>query len=156
MKENKMSIVISVVVVLIVIAVLALITINGKQEIPQNNAMQNIQKEGVKITTLQEGKGEVVKKGDILVVNYTGKLANGTVFDSNVDPKFEHVDPFIFELGTDGMIKGWNMGIEGMKVGEKRMVEISPEFAYGEAGVGNIIPPNSTLTFEIELLEIKK
>lgn len=154
MKEKKMSMIISFIIVLIVIAFLVFITINGKQEISQNINMQNTEKnEGVKITVLKEGNGDVAKLGDIVAVNYTGKLSDGTIFDSNVNPQSE---PFIFDLGTENIIKGWNIGVTGMKVGEKRVLEIAPELAYGASGIGGVIPPNATLIFEVELLEIKK
>ncbi|HAS80699.1 TPA: peptidylprolyl isomerase [Candidatus Nomurabacteria bacterium] len=116
--------------------------------------MQNIkQSEGVKITVLKEGNGEVVKSGDIVSVNYTGRLITGTVFDSNIDPEFGHVDPLIFVIGEGRVIEGWEIGIVGMKTGEKRVLEIAPEFAYGENEIGPI-PSNSTLIFEVELLKI--
>ena len=86
-------------------------------------------------------------------MNYTGKLSDGTVFDSNVDPKFNHVEPFTFNLSAGQVIKGWDTGIVGMKVGEKRVLEIEPAYAYGEQGIGPI-PPNATLIFEVELLAI--
>ncbi|OIO29091.1 peptidylprolyl isomerase [Candidatus Nomurabacteria bacterium CG_4_10_14_0_2_um_filter_30_12] len=118
--------------------------------------MQNIkQNEGVKIMIIKEGSGDVVKIGDFVVMNYTGKLTDGSVFDSNIDQKFGHVVPLEFIVGGGRVIEGWDIGIVGMKVGEKRMLEIAPEFAYGENKVGPI-PSNSTLTFEVELLEIKK
>jgi peptidylprolyl isomerase len=100
--------------------------------------------------------GTVAKTGDTVAMNYTGRLANGTVFDSNVDPKFNHVQPFIFTLGAGQVIPGWDKGIVGMKVGEKKTLTISPADAYGAAGVPGTIPPNSTLTFDVELLGIKK
>ena len=77
-------------------------------------------------------------------VNYTGKLADGTVFDSNVDPKFGHVTPFIFTLGAGQVIPGWDKGIVGMKVGETKTLVIPPADAYGASGQGPI-PPNATL-----------
>lgn len=88
-------------------------------------------------------------------VNYTGWLEDGTVFDSNVDPKFGHAEPFVFTLGAGQVIPGWDKGIEGMKVGDKKTLTIPPEDAYGANGVPGVIPPNATLIFEVELLEIK-
>jgi len=128
----------------------------------KNNMENNTQKsndEGVQITTLKEGTGEVSKTGDIVAVNYTGALADGTVFDSNVDPKYGHVEAFSFQIGNKGpggVIEGWNIGVNGMKVGEVRRLVIKPELAYGEQGAGQAIPPNSTLTFDVQLLGIKK
>jgi FKBP-type peptidyl-prolyl cis-trans isomerase len=100
--------------------------------------------------------GTIAKTGDTVSMNYTGRLTNGTVFDSNVDPKFNHVQPFTFTLGAGQVIPGWDKGIVGMKVGEKKTLTIPPEDAYGASGAGGVIPPNATLIFEVELLSIKK
>jgi peptidylprolyl isomerase len=162
MKENKMNIVISVVIFLAVVAFLVFITINKKGEpaaiqtagTEQGN-MQTQQIEGVKITVLKEGTGVAAKSGDTVAMNYTGKLMNGTVFDSNVDPKFQHVEPFVFTIGAGQVIKGWDVGVAGMKVGEKRTLEINPDYGYGASGAGGVIPPNATLSFDVELLQIK-
>lgn len=159
-------------VVLIVIVVLVFITINKKEGpttiVGTEQNMPNTQQiEGVKITILKEGTGDVAKSGDTVAMNYTGELADGTVFDSNVDPKFSYKDPstgeemhylvpFIFTLDKGDVIKGWDVGVAGMKIGEKRILEIIPEFAYGSTGAGGVIPPNATLVFEVELLGIKK
>lgn len=110
---------------------------------------------GVKITTLKEGTGAAAKAGDTVAMNYTGVLVDGTVFDSNVDPKFNHVEPFVFTLGAGQVIKGWDVGVDGMKVGEKRKLEIEASYAYGASGAGGVIPPNANLIFEVELLAIK-
>lgn len=99
--------------------------------------------------------GKVAKVGDTVAMNYTGRLENGTVFDSNTDPKFKHVQPFIFNLGAGQVIPGWDKGIVGMKVGEKKTLTISPEDGYGARGAGGVIPPNATLIFEVQLLGIK-
>jgi FKBP-type peptidyl-prolyl cis-trans isomerase len=94
-------------------------------------------------------------------MNYTGMLADGTVFDSNIDKKFGHVQPFVFTIGAGQVIPGWDQGVAGMKVGEQRKLEIPPELAYGANGITDpstktvIIPPNATLTFTVELLGIK-
>lgn len=152
--ENKKKMIVWVLVVLLVVGVLAFITIKNKNG---NNNVENIQKvEGVDITILSEGSGEAAIAGDTVSMNYTGTLEDGTAFDSNVDPKFNHVSPFMFNLGGGQVIKGWDIGVAGMKVGEKRRLEINPEFAYGEAGVGAIIPPNAKLIFEVELVAIVK
>jgi FKBP-type peptidyl-prolyl cis-trans isomerase len=88
-------------------------------------------------------------------MNYTGKLLNGTTFDSNVDPKFNHVTPFEFTLGAGMVIRGWDEGLVGMKVGEKRILTIPSDMGYGARGAGASIPPNAALVFEVELLKIK-
>jgi len=164
MSKDKIKILVWFLIVIAVIIVLVFITINKKDEpampqvaeTEQQNMPNTQQIEGVKITILKEGTGDVVKSGDTVAMNYTGKLADGTVFDSNINPKFGHVDPFIFSIGAGGVIKGWDVGVVGMKLGEKRILEISPEFAYGSTGAGEVIPPNATISFEVELLAIKK
>lgn len=166
-KENKNNMVVWVLIVLAVIVGLVFITINKKevsapstqQQVgqEQNNNMGTTQQDGVKITVLKEGTGDAAKLGDTVAVNYTGILENGTAFDSNVDPKFNHVQPFIFTLGAGQVIKGWDIGVAGMKTGEQRKLEINPEFAYGATGAaGGLIPPNAKLTFMVELVAIKK
>jgi FKBP-type peptidyl-prolyl cis-trans isomerase (trigger factor) len=97
---------------------------------------------------------QTAKNGDILVMNYTGRLTNGTVFDSNVDPKFNHVQPFEFTLGAGQVIRGWDEGLLGMKVGEKKTLTVPPEKGYGDRAV-SVIPANSTLIFDVELVAIK-
>jgi FKBP-type peptidyl-prolyl cis-trans isomerase len=155
--ETKGKKIIGFLIVIVVVAVLVFITIKnkGSEEMGQNSNMEN-KIEGINITVLQEGAGSEAKAGDTVAMNYTGKFADGTSFDSNVDPKFNHVQPFVFTLGAGQVIKGWDLGIAGMKPGEKRVLEIAPELAYGSNGVGGVIPPNSTLTFEVELLAIRQ
>ncbi len=159
MKKEKLNMVFYVLIVLVVLLVLVLITINGKREmnnnIQQPNDVSATIPAGLKITTLVEGTGNAVKAGDTVAMNYTGTLADGTVFDSNIDPKFNHVQPFVFTVGDGKVIKGWDLGIAGMKVGEKRTLEIAPDLAYGAAGYPPVIPQNATLSFEVELLAIK-
>lgn len=109
----------------------------------------------LQITVLKEGTGtEVSKNGDMLEMNYTGSLENGLVFDSNVDPKFGHVAPFEFQLGAGMVIKGWDQGLLNMKIGEKRKLSIPSELAYGAYSPSPLIPANSDLVFEVELLKI--
>lgn len=94
------------------------------------------------------GKGVEAQAGDTLKVHYTGRLSDGTVFDTSVGG-----EPFTFILGARQVIPGWEQGFEGMKVGGKRILVIPPNLAYGSQGVGPI-PPNATLTFQVELLSI--
>ena len=110
---------------------------------------------GLQVTTTKEGTGTGAAKGDTVTVNYTGALTDGTVFDSNVDPKFGHVQPFTFALGTGMVIQGWDQGVLGMKVGEKRHLVIPANLAYGDRGAGSLIPPGATLTFDVEVVGIK-
>jgi FKBP-type peptidyl-prolyl cis-trans isomerase FkpA len=97
------------------------------------------------------GDGAEAKAGDTVSVHYTGWLDDGTKFDSSKDRQ----QAFEFSLGAGMVIKGWDEGVAGMKVGGTRKLTIPPELGYGERGAGNVIPPYSTLIFEVELLAIK-
>ncbi len=116
-----------------------------------DNAMTKKKIEGLQIEVLEKGKGDTAESGQIVSVHYTGTLTDGTKFDSSVD----RGTPFKFALGAGQVIKGWDLGVEGMKVGEKRKLTIAPELAYGERGIGPI-PPNSTLLFDVELIGVGK
>jgi len=105
----------------------------------------------VKIEDIVVGSGAAPKAGDTLVMHYTGTLEDGTKFDSSVD----RGEPFEFQIGGGQVIPGWDQGIITMKAGGKRRLTIPPELGYGEPGRGDVIPPNATLIFEVELLEIK-
>ena len=104
----------------------------------------------LKITINQNGSGDSAETGMSVSVHYTGKLEDGTVFDSSI-PRGQ---PFTFTLGVGQVIKGWDLGVEGMKLGEKRSLVIPPHLGYGIRGAGATIPPNATLIFDIELLEV--
>ena len=106
---------------------------------------------GLVIEELVPGSGEAAAAGRKVSVHYTGWLTDGTKFDSSKD----RGDPFIFPLGKGHVIKGWDEGVAGMKVGGKRKLTIPPQLGYGARGAGGVIPPNATLVFEVELLDVK-
>ncbi len=105
---------------------------------------------GLQYRDMVVGKGAEPKAGDTVVVNYTGRFTSGKVFDTSVGKK-----PFEFHLGRGEVIKGWDEGVASMHVGGKRKLVIPPDLAYGAGGYPGVIPPNSTLTFVVELLNIK-
>ncbi len=113
--------------------------------------VSKIENNKLKIEVLNEGEGEAIENGDNASVHYVGTLEDGTKFDSSIDRGI----PFDFNLGAGQVIKGWDLGVLGMKVGEKRKLIIPSNLAYGENGIPGAIPPNATLIFEVELLEIK-
>lgn len=104
----------------------------------------------LKIDDLKIGTGATAISGQEVTVHYTGKLTDGKKFDSS----FDRNKPFKFILGEGQVISGWDKGVAGMKIGGKRKLTIPPEMAYGQSGVPGVIPPNSTLVFEIELLGV--
>jgi FKBP-type peptidyl-prolyl cis-trans isomerase len=104
----------------------------------------------LKIEDTKEGTGQAVKSGDLIVIHYKGTLSDGTTFDSSYD----RGEPFETTIGAGQVIEGWDKGIIGLKVGGKRKLTIPPTMGYGDKAAGSI-PPNATLIFEVELLEIK-
>jgi FKBP-type peptidyl-prolyl cis-trans isomerase len=106
---------------------------------------------GLEIEDIECGDGETAEEGDLVTVHYTGTLEDGTKFDSSLDRD----EPYPFNLGAGMVIPGWDEGVAGMQVGGTRKLTIPPDLAYGEAGAGPI-PPNSTLIFDIELLEVEE
>jgi FKBP-type peptidyl-prolyl cis-trans isomerase len=105
----------------------------------------------LKINNVQEGSGAEAVTGKRVTVHYVGKLTDGKQFDSSVD----RGQPFSFNLGAGEVIKGWDEGVAGMKVGGKRQLIIPPHMGYGERGAGAVIPPNATLVFDVELLKVE-
>ncbi len=99
---------------------------------------------------LQVGTGAEAKAGDSVTVHYRGTLTDGKQFDASYD----RGEPFTFRLGAGEVIKGWDEGVAGMKVGGKRKLTIPPAMGYGARGAGGVIPPNATLVFEVELLKV--
>jgi FKBP-type peptidyl-prolyl cis-trans isomerase FkpA len=103
---------------------------------------------GLTIDDVIIGDGAAAAAGQQVKVHYTGWLTDGTKFDSSKDRN----DPFVFPLGAGRVIKGWDEGVQGMKIGGKRKLTIPPALGYGARGAGGVIPPNATLVFEVELL----
>ena len=106
---------------------------------------------GLKYIDVLVGTGREAVAGNLATVHYTGWLTNGTKFDSSVERR----DPFSFPIGSGKVIKGWDEGVVGMKVGGKRKLTVPPQLGYGTRGAGGVIPPNATLIFDVELLEVK-
>lgn len=159
LKGNKSVWVSLVVIIVAVLVIYFIVKSNNRVEVVED--INSINQEQVaddstneQPVNTQENMEKISKKGDVLVMNYTGRLIDGTVFDSNVDPKFGHVTPFRFMLGAGQVIAGWDEGLIGMKVGEKKTLTIPPEKGYGSRAVGPI-PANSTLIFEVELVGIE-
>jgi FKBP-type peptidyl-prolyl cis-trans isomerase len=107
---------------------------------------------GVEYWDIVVGTGTTAASGNTVKVHYTGWLTNGKKFDSSVD----RGQPFDFKLGAGQVIKGWDEGVAGMKVGGKRQLRIPPEAGYGPKGAGGVIPPNATLIFDVQLIDVAK
>ena len=142
-------------VVLVSIAAATLAADKGKSHHPDDQRPAVVEKyqempSGVEFYDLVEGKGREVVMGNTVTVNYTGWLTNGKKFDSS----FDRGQPFTFKIGGR-VIRGWNEGLQGMKVGGKRQLKIPADLAYGRNGAPPMIPPNATLIFDIELLEVR-
>jgi len=117
---------------------------------PMQAAKERMTPSGLRITDLELGRGEKAVKGVTVSVDYRGALEGGSEFDSSYGR-----GPFRFPLGAGRVIKGWDEGVAGMKVGGKRRLVIPPDLAYGKRGAGRVIPPNATLIFEVELLDVQ-
>ena len=109
-------------------------------------------KSGLKYAILKQGEGQEAKKGHRVSVHYTGWLQEG---EKKFDSSYDRGEPFEFQLGAGRVIKGWDEGIQGMKVGEKRQLIIPPKLGYGGKGAGGVIPPKATLIFDVELIGVK-
>lgn len=124
----------------------------------QNTSMPSITPSGTPLTKLEiqdgvVGTGATAEAGDTVTVNYVGVLSNGTVFDASANHGNQG---FTFKLGAGQVIKGWDQGVVGMKVGGKRLLAIPAALAYGSQGAGSAIPPNADLYFEVDLLNVQK
>ena len=109
---------------------------------------------GLQYEDLVEGTGETAQAGQYVTVHYTGWLYANDQQGSKFDSSKDRDDPFEFDLGGGSVIRGWDEGVEGMKVGGKRVLIIPPQLGYGVRGAGGVIPPNATLKFEVELLAV--
>lgn len=119
-------------------------------KIPQVNGSVRTTPSGLQIISVQPGTGAEAKAGSTVSVHYTGYLTDGTKFDSSIGG-----EPIEFPLGTGSVIEGWDEGLLGMKVGEKRRLIIPPQLGYGAQGAGGVIPPNATLVFDVELVQVQ-
>jgi len=127
-------------------------TMSEQNQNQTQQALSAYEIQGMKVEILQEGTGQVTQVGDTVTVNYVGTLEDGTKFDSSID----RGETFSFTLGENRVIQGWELGVLGMKVGEKRKLTIPADLAYGNQAVGDIIPANATLIFEVELVGISQ
>ena len=110
---------------------------------------------GLQYEDTTEGTGAEAKKGQSVTVHYTGWLWNDGVQGAKFDSSKDRNDPFVFALGAGMVIRGWDEGVAGMKVGGKRKLTIPASLGYGARGAGGVIPPNATLVFEVELLAVR-
>ena len=109
---------------------------------------------GLKIEEVQAGSGDTAAAGQNVTVHYTGWLTDGVIRGKKFDSSKDRGDPFVFSLGRGQVIKGWDEGVQGMKVGGTRLLTIPAALGYGSRGAGGAIPPNATLLFEVELLKV--
>jgi FKBP-type peptidyl-prolyl cis-trans isomerase FkpA len=120
----------------------------------KNKLRTEFTESGVYYVIHSEGKGDKPNSGQTISVNYTGKLLNGNVFDSNTDPIFKHVEPLTFEVGMGKVIKGWDEGLQYLRKGDKATLYIPSGLAYGSQDRSPGIPPNSILVFDVEITDI--
>jgi FKBP-type peptidyl-prolyl cis-trans isomerase len=140
-----------VLVVVVLIGYFAFTALQNRNNTSGGSGQATTTSSGMQIIDEVAGAGQEAKTGDTVSVNYTGWLADGTKFDSSYDRN----QTFDFTLGAGNVIKGWDEGVVGMKVGGKRKLTIPPDLGYGASGYPPVIPANATLTFEVELVAIK-
>lgn len=153
--------IIGIVCLILVFIVLAVIVIRTESKNPTSNSTPTptvtsapvtpLDVDELKSEDIKVGTGSAVKSGDMVTVHYLGTLLDGTKFDSSYD----RGEPFVTPIGSGAVIKGWDEGMIGMKVGGKRKLTIPSRLGYGDTGAGRIIPPGAGLIFEVELLDIK-
>ena len=153
MKKTLMLFVFLIGALIIVSAIIYVHNRFSNSNSSQSQAISVPASSDVQITTVTPGQGDVAAIGDTVSVNYTGMFVDGKTFDSNTDPSFNHVQPFQFTIGANQVIPGWDKGVLGMKVGEKRHLVVPPSLGYGPNDYGPI-PGNSTLVFDVELLSV--
>ena len=153
---NKKPLIITL-LVLIALSLLMWVVVFFSQKTDSPNFVTNIISEakissmqGLKIETLRDGTGDGARKGDRVIIRYVGTFKDGTEFDSNLNDS----QPLTFVLGQNKVIQGWEMGILGMKMGEKRRLTVPSSLAYGKTGRPPLIGPNTALIFEVELMGI--
>ena len=149
--EKRNANIIIAAIVIMVIALTIIFWPRTKEYLYDEEEMYMKASTGVMYKDIKIGKGDEALLGSTVVVHYNGYLTDGTKFDSSRDKG----EPFEFTLGQGEVIEGWDNGVFGMKVGGKRQLVIPPELGYGEAGAGGVIPPNATLVFVVELLDVK-
>ena len=118
---------------------------------PSPTPQEVVTASGLRYRDLQVGQGAEAAKGKTVEIHYIGWLEDNTKFDTSQDPSH----PFTFRIGIDDVIQGWHQGITGMKVGGRRRLVVPPELGYGKQGMGRIVPPNATLIFEVELVNVR-
>ena len=130
-----------------------------EQKLQEYFRKQNIQPRkgpgGIYYVITKEGTGKQILAGETVTLNYTGRLLDGTVFDSNTDPAFRHAEPFVVEIGAGKVIRGWDKGIALLKKGSKATLYIPSRMAYGTEGAAHI-PENSNLIFDVEVINVSR
>jgi len=155
---NRIRFILAIVFVFSAVILVSQTTTHKAQhvQVANTNAPTKVTGDGVKTDSglqywdIKVGTGPVANDGDKVKVHYTGWFTSGKKFDSSVDAH----QPYSFTIGKSEVIKGWDEGVTGMKVGGKRQLRIPPELAYGESGYKDIIPPNATLIFDVQLLAV--